>query len=165
MGQLTKKKSVQRMENIRKRKRITSKSLDEVLEIKITPDPPAQTFHKTVGKKSGLGIMAFWSVLFSGNEQLPKGKKMTNAEIERQVRMEFSHERTLMHNLETKRQTVNYYRHLYNSGRLTKPRGNCPEYISYRYNDKGERVDTRTGKRPLTQEQIDAIEKRFREGR
>ena len=106
--------------------------------------------------------MAFWATLFEGNELLPKSKKMTNAELERQVRAEFPHEKTLLENLDSGRQSVNYYRHLYNKGRMSKPKGTPPEYISFRYNSDGESVDTRTGKRVLDKESTNAYIEKYR---
>lgn len=143
--------------------KVNSENLEAFLEIQKTPDPPRKTWFKTEGKKSGLGIMAFWAALFRGNEMLSKSKKMTNAEIERQVRLEFPHEQTLMDNLDSGRQTVNYYRHLYNVGKLTKPKGEPPEHVSFRYNTDGIPVDTRTGKRPLSEEQWESLWSRYKD--
>jgi len=107
--------------------------------------------------------MTFWATLFEGNELLTRTKKMTNAEIERQVRLEFPHEPTLMENLDSGRQTVNYYRHLYNVGKLTKPRLTPPNHISFRYNETGQVVDTRTGKRVLTKEEHNELLERYQQ--
>ena len=96
--------------------------------------------------------MAFWKLLFEGNEKLPTNQKMTNAEIERQVRLEFPHESTLLENLDSGRQSVNYYRHLYNKGRMTN--GETPELLSFRYDERGNRVNTRTATRLLTEQEI-----------
>jgi hypothetical protein len=140
--------------------KVSSSNLDKILDIRNTPDPVRKTWYRTHGKKTGLGIMAFWATLFEGNELLSKSKKMTNAELERQVRAEFPHEKTLLENLDSGRQSVNYYRHLYNKGRMSKPKGTPPEYISFRYSSDGEVVDTRTGKRLLdTESKNDYVEK------
>tara|TARA_R110000824_G_scaffold180908_1_gene361526 strand:+ start:811 stop:1302 length:492 start_codon:yes stop_codon:yes gene_type:complete len=135
--------------------------LDKLLNIQKTPDPPRKTWYRTHGKVSGLGIMAFWATLFEGNELLPKSKKMTNAEIERQVRAEFPHEQTLLENLDSGRQSVNYYRHLYNKGRMSKSKGAPPQHISFRYNEEGLFVDTRAGKRMLDEVEIEEYAKRY----
>ena len=133
--------------------------LDKLLDIQKTVDPPRKTWYRTHGKISGMGIMAFWATLFEGNETLSKSKKMTNAEIERQIRLEFPHEETLMENLDSGRQSVNYYRHLYNRGRMNKDVP--PTQISYRYNEEGFIVDTRTGKRMLDEVEVVEYAKRY----
>ena len=147
----------------RKVDQVDPANLDQILKIENTPDPAKKSWHKTCGKKTKLGIMAFWATLFEGNELLPRNKKMTNAEIERQVRLEFPHEETLMENLDSGRQTVNYYRHLYNVGKLTKPRGTPPKHISFRYNEVGKIVDTRSGKRVLNSDEYDALLARYQD--
>tara|TARA_Y100000401_G_scaffold30623_1_gene22394 strand:+ start:31290 stop:31775 length:486 start_codon:yes stop_codon:yes gene_type:complete len=158
MPSLSKEKARQKSLSQRKADKVDPSNLEKILDIQKTEDPPRKAWHRTHGKKTGLGIMAFWKTLFEGNEILPKSKKMTNAEIERQVRLEFPHEKTLLENLDTGRQSVNYYRHLYNKGRMTK--GDTPEYISFRYDGDGKVVNTRTGNRLLSEEEIDAyIEK------
>tara|TARA_R100001163_G_C5068474_1_gene208860 strand:+ start:5768 stop:6253 length:486 start_codon:yes stop_codon:yes gene_type:complete len=158
MPSLSKEKARQKSLSQRKAEKVDPSNLEKILDIQKTKDPPRKAWHRTHGKKTGLGIMAFWKTLFEGNEILPKSKKMTNAEIERQVRLEFPHEKTLLENLDTGRQSVNYYRHLYNKGRMTK--GDAPEHISFRYDGDGKIVNTRTGNRLLSEEEIDAyIEK------
>lgn len=158
MSKATAKKRVKRK---RKAEKVNAGNLDQFLTIEQTPDPARRSFQKTSGKKTGLGIMTFWATLFECNERLPRTRKMTNAEIERQVRVEFSHEETLMENLESGRQTVNYYRNLYNKGKLTKPRLVAPSHISFRYNTDGKIVDTRTGKRILSEEERNEILGRY----
>ena len=124
----------------------------DLLSIRRTKDKARKSWYRTNGKKTKLGIMAFWSHIFEANERLDTEKKMTNAEIERQVRLEFAHEDTLMRNLDSGRQSVNYYRHLYNKGRMNK--GISPKYFSFRYDYDGRVVDTRTGNRLLTKLEI-----------
>ena len=148
MPSLSKEKAREKANASRKAEKVNPAKLDKILDIQNTEDPPRKSWHRTHGKKTGLGIMAFWKTLFEGNELLPVSKKMTNAEIERQVRLEFPHEKVLLENLDTGRQSVNYYRHLFNKGRMTK--GVTPESISFRYNDKGQIVSTRSGKNVLT---------------
>ena len=129
MPSLSKEKAREKANAIRKAKKINPAKLDKILDIQKTEDPPRKSWHRT---------------LFEGNELLPVSKKMTNAEIERQVRLEFPHEKVLLENLDTGRQSVNYYRHLFNKGRMTKKV--TPESISFRYNDKGQIVSTRSGR-------------------
>tara|TARA_R110002020_G_scaffold115383_1_gene265297 strand:+ start:5138 stop:5632 length:495 start_codon:yes stop_codon:yes gene_type:complete len=161
MSTMSKANAKKKAKRRKKTEQINPANLDQILKIENTPDPARKSWHKTCGKKTQLGIMAFWATLFEGNELLSRNKKMTNAEIERQVRLEFPHEETLMENLDSGRQTVNYYRHLYNVGKLTKPRGTPPKHISFRYSNVGKVVDTRSGKRLLTQEEIDELLERY----
>jgi len=144
-----------------KESKVNVAQLDKLLDIQKTPDPPRKAWYRTHGRRTGLGIMAFWATLFEGNELLPKSKKMTNAELERQVRSEFPHEQTLLENLDSGRQSVNYYRHLYNKGRMSKPKGTPPQHISFRYNEEGFVVDTRTGKRMLDEVEVEEYAKRY----
>ena len=127
----------------------SSDDLTSLLDIRKTADRPRKSWHRTCGLNTKLGIMAFWKLLFEGNEKLPANQKMTNAEIERQVRIEFSHESTLLENLDSGRQSVNYYRHLYNKGRMTN--GEAPELLSFRYDERGNKVQTRTASKLLTE--------------
>ena len=161
MPSLNKERAKTKVAAKKRSAKVSAANLDKLLDIKNTPDAPRKTWHRTHGKKTGLGIMAFWATLFEGNEILPKGKKMTNAEIERQVRLEFPHEKTLLENLDSGRQSVNYYRHLYNKGRMNRPKGTPPETLSYRYNDEGVLVDTRSGNRQLNDDDIAAIEEKY----
>jgi len=131
----------------------SSDNLASLLDIQKTADRPRKSWHRTRGVNTSLGIMAFWKLLFEGNEKLPVNQKMTNAEIERQVRIEFPHESTLLENLDSGRQSVNYYRHLYNKGRMTK--GATPDLLSFRYDDSGNKVHTRTVARVLTKRGIE----------
>jgi hypothetical protein len=137
-------------------------NIGDVLDIKSTPDKPRKTWHRTHGVKTGLGIMAFWALLFDANEIRLKSEKMTNAEIERLVREEFPHEETLLSNLDSGRQSVNYYRHLFNKGRMSQPKGSLPTNLSFRYDIGGNLVDTRSGKRVLKADEIVALENKYR---
>lgn len=124
----------------------------ELIAIKKTKDKPRKSWYRTKGKKTQMGIMAFWRYLFEANEILDTENKMTNAEIERQVRLEFPHEDRLIRNLDSGKQSVNYYRHLYNKGRMDN--GVCPKHISFRYDYDGRIVNTRTGIQLLTRADI-----------
>ena len=161
MPSLNKERAKTKAAAKKKSAKVSAANLDKLLDIQSTPDAPRKTWHRTHGKKTGLGIMAFWATLFEGNEILPKGKKMTNAEIERQVRLEFPHEKTLLENLDSGRQSVNYYRHLYNKGRMSKPKGSPPETLSFRYNEAGVKVDTRSGNKVLDAKAIKAVEAKY----
>lgn len=162
MPSLNKARAKTKLAAKKKSEKVNTSQLDKLLNIKNTPDAPRKTWHRTHGKKTGLGIMSFWATLFEGNELLPRAKKMTNAEIDRQVRLEFPHEQVLLDNLDSGRQSVNYYRHLYNKGRMSRPKGTAPEFLSFRYCDQGYRVDTRSGNRHLKEIDVDALEKKYR---
>jgi|TARA_R110000824_G_scaffold110495_5_gene258536 hypothetical protein len=167
MPSLSKVNAKEKATAIRKSEKVSSANLDKILDIQNTEDLPRKAWHRTHGKKTGLGIMAFWKTLFEGNEILPVSKKMTNAEIERQVRLEFPHEKVLMENLDTGRQSVNYYRHLYNKGRMTKgaipgDQGSGTHSLSFRYNSKGKQVSTRSGK-TLTAESKREYEQKYQQ--
>lgn len=162
MASLSKNRAKLKAQAKKKSEKVTAMNVAVLLEIKNTPDPPRKTWHRTHGKRTGLGIMAFWATIFEANEILPKMKKMTNAELERQVRKEFPHEATLLENLDSGRQSVNYYRHLFNKGRMSKPKGSIPEKISFRYNIDGVIVDTRSGRRILTEEEMANLIKKYR---
>ena len=132
-----------------------SREAAEVIErlgIQKTPDPQVQRSHTptTRGKETGMGICAFWSTLFLANEGLPKRRRMTDAEIKRQVLEEFPADSQPNRTKESLRKlaegevTVNYYRGLYNKGRLTN--GKVPEKSSKRYGDNGDEVRGKSGK-------------------
>ena len=105
-------------------KKRSAKSIVQRLGIRNTPDAKPKTVRqaRTVGLRSGLGITAFWATLFKANEDLTKKKKMTDEEIKRHVIAEFP-DRIAVRRLgavgEKGEVTVNYYRILYNRGRLT----------------------------------------------
>lgn len=107
---------------------------------------------RTKGKNFEGGIMLWWATLFQANEALPPRKKLTDESIKEAILNEFP---DLGYDAPTKlgksgengRETVNYYRYLYNAGRLTS--GKVPEIKSYRYNKEGKRVNGRTGTRLL----------------
>ena len=162
MASLSKDRAKLKAQAKKKSEKVTAQNIGNLLNIKNTPDPPRKTWHRTHGKRTGLGIMAFWATIFEANEILPKLKKMTNAELERQVRAEFPHEATLLENLDSGRQSVNYYRHLFNKGRMSKPKGSIPEEISFRYNTDGLIVDTRSGRWLLKLSETNELVKKYR---
>tara|TARA_Y100001934_G_scaffold13174_1_gene16096 strand:+ start:213 stop:785 length:573 start_codon:yes stop_codon:yes gene_type:complete len=139
--------------------KLSPTNIQGILNIKKTKDKPRKAWHRTCGKKTGVGIMTFWAFIFEGNETLPPEERMTNAEIERQVRAEFPHESTLIRNLDTGNQSVNYYRHLYNKGRMND--GIPPKKLSFRYNEDGDKVNTRTGRRKLSRNEIKEYKQKY----
>ena len=122
------------------------------LGVRRTPDPiPKRRYcARSEGIRTGLGICQFWATLFEANERLVQRKKMTDAEIKRQVAEEFPG-REAVRKLLDGVTTVNYYRRLYNKGRLTS--GRIPKLPSRRYGIDGVRVNGRSG-RTLTPEEL-----------
>lgn len=120
-----------------------------VIQVKKTPDARRSTNYvpRTQGQNTGMGICEFWVYLFELNEKLPKGRKMTDEEIKRQMWIEFP-ERKSVHRLgpvgSKGDATVNENRQLYNRGRFT--RGVPPTKKSRRYGIDGSQVNPRTGK-------------------
>ena len=122
-----------------------------------TPDKPS-AIAKTRGRVTNLGICRFLHNLFVLNETLPKENKMTNEELRRQLFREFpdylkeKHREYLVRQKASDRplpdpSAVNYYRYLYNIGRLC--RGEDTPYCSFRYDIDGEKVSTRSGDKRL----------------
>ena len=118
-----------------------------------TPDLPPQ-IQKTKGKVTDLGMMQFLFNLFLLNEKLPRHNKMTNEEIKRQLYREFpEYMATRKDILEEKTRkaggrrppdpnSINYYRYLFNIGKLVK--NSTPPLCSFRYNIEGEKVSSRS---------------------
>ena len=114
-----------------------------------------KSIHKSKGNTSGLGITAYFSMLFEINEICPKKRKLTDLEIAIKLAKEFPTRKTaqLVHFVgPNKKHTINSYRYRYNSGKFT--RGVLPKRRSFRYNDQGEVVDSKTGKHLLSEEEI-----------
>ncbi len=125
--------------------------LARILDIQKTPDPPrrrryAPRSSSTNPKLHGVGICQFWCQLFELNEQLPPNKKMTDAEIARQIQTHYP-ETTAAKCLSSGRRTVQHFRKLYNCGTL-RPGREPPLALSQRYNEYGRPLTTtrtRTG--------------------
>ena len=94
-----------------------------------------------------MGLYEYLSYLFAENEnirkQIEKGNKdlvtMTDAEIKRQVRIEFPNAKTFENS------TVNRFRRSYNEGTLLKHVGK-PKRKSQRYDASGKVVKGNTGR-------------------
>jgi hypothetical protein len=135
-------------------KRSAAKFVEDTLGLDPTPDRTTTREYQptTRGEVTNMGICAFWATLFLANEGLPRTKKMTDAEIKAKVLNEFPAEsqpdrtRGSLEKLELGIVTVNYYRGLYNKGRLT--RETAPDNPSKRYGDSGDIVNPKTG-RPI----------------
>ena len=122
---------------------------DSLITPKNTPDKPRRVVHRTIGRRTGLGVCSFMFNLMELNEMLPKNKKMTNEELKRQLFDEFpTHLSQLQRSFDQGNSSVNYYRTLYNEGRLIRSRE--PKNCAFRYNINGDKVDARSGKKLLS---------------
>lgn len=106
--------------------------------------------RKTVycGKRTKLGLFEFLANVFIANERAAREDKLTNEAIEKMVIDEYNGETTLVKGFRSKKNTINYYRDLFNRGRLTNDEP--PPVISYRYNADGHPVELRQGIRLLS---------------
>jgi hypothetical protein len=123
--------------------------------------PPKRTKHKSRGITTGLGICSYFATLFQANELAPKGRKMTDEQIAMKVEHEFPNRPgAFAYRGQTKKRTINEYRHRYNTGKFTG--GILPLLFSFRYNSSGEIVDGKTGKEVLPVIQIDGFKSAHR---
>lgn len=114
--------------------------------------------HKSKGCKSGVGICAFISFLFKGNELSPTHAKMTDNEIARRLEVEFPNRKSAFEfRGPNKKRTINEYRHRYNVGLFSG--GIIPSVLSFRYNSNGQKVLGRREEKVLTEEEIDNLYK------
>lgn len=100
---------------------------------------PNSASHPLSGVTTGLSVRKCWIALFEENERRFKEKDVTprtNAEIAKFMFYEFPKQMSTVY------KRVNAIRGHYNAGRLHKT-GVPPKILSYRYNQKGERIDTR----------------------
>lgn len=108
---------------------------------------------KSRGITTGLGFCAYISGLFKANEinyQCENTRYiLTDKQIAIKLIEEFPGRKMALAFLDpNNRNTINDYRNKYNLGKFS-PRKTPPEYHSFRYNEEGQRVDGRTGKKPL----------------
>lgn len=120
------------------------------------------------GRSLNIGICSFFALLFESNESSPKKYKLTNEQIEAEVRKEYPDRKGAFFDGKRAgrrdtwgRITVNTYRQKYNKGVFTQ--GIPPERFSFRYDKRGMRVDSRTGKRLLLPEEIESISLKHQE--
>ena len=114
-----------------------------------------QAAHKELGDTSGLGITAYFVMLFQSNELIAKKDKLTDIQIARRVAKEFPRRPTAQLEQFTgvdKKHTINSYRYRYNTGVFT--RGIPPVNRSYRYNAQGNIVNEKTGNHRLLPQEI-----------
>lgn len=125
------------------KKRRKRRSFEDCVDYTLISDPTGGISMRSKGRKTGLGVRVYIWNLFTLNER-DGTQKLTNAMISHNVREEFPDRHRLLAGMDSGRQSVNWWRHLYNKGVLLKPKGK-PSRISLRYNDRGKVVDTRTG--------------------
>ena len=135
-------------QNTERLARTAATKLAKKLGVRSTPDVKGRkSTPRTTGKRTGMGICAFWCALFEANEALPKARKMTDEEIKRQMIQEFPSQPAIQKLGPVGQRgtvTVNQYRIMYNTGKLSN--GVLPAKPSRRYTDKGELANPRTGK-------------------
>lgn len=118
------------------------------LKIRKTPMIRRSLKRVKVGKNFKLGFTNFISKLFQINEVNPRSKKMTDAEIARQIRAEYSHDPKILARFDPNRDDlsliVSTYRSEFNRGRLVQssppPK---PEMVSFQYDENGDAVNPR----------------------
>jgi hypothetical protein len=107
-----------------------------------------RTKHKSKGITTGLGICSYFAAIFRANEGCVTKRKKTDEQIAIMIEREFPHKLgAFAFRGETKKRTINEYRHRYNTGKFTG--GIVPSIYSFRYNKTGDRVDGRTGTKVL----------------
>lgn len=128
---------------------------EAILRVPNKPDPVRRK-KRIKGKHTNKGLCEFLFEMFELNEKIPKNIKRTNAGLVDVIIKEFPSEYDLHVRLRKWEKTsINYYRQKYNTGALVP--GRPVLYISFRYNEHGERVDYFTGKKLLTP----TMQKRF----
>ena len=133
---------------------------EALLRIPNKPDPVRRK-KRVVGKHTRKGLCQFLFELFELNEKLPKNAKRTNAALVDVVIKEFPAEYDLHVRLRRWEKTsINYYRQKYNTGALVP--GRAVQYISFRYNEHGDRVDYATGKKLMPQVMQTKLLQRYR---
>lgn len=117
------------------------------------------TIDKSKGTSLGMGVCAYFALLFESNEKLPPKKKMTDEVIAKKMRAEFPDRKSSFFSGKPWKSgfqdTVNQWRQKYNRGNLT--RDLIPTICSFRYDEQGQIVDFRSGKYPLLPEEVDLI--------
>lgn len=125
-----------------------------------TPDRKIIRGGRTKGERTGMSVMESWYNLFELNELQPKARKLTNAELCRQMAAEYP-SRPAIQKLLDKESKANFFRYLFNTGQLLSYRPGCPEKISFRYDVDGNRVTTTSG-RIMSADEIRAYIEKYR---
>lgn len=125
----------------------------ESIKVEKTEDKPKSQYYKRTGKVYGLGVIQFQSHLFEINEQLPTLKKMTDAEIQRQILVEFGHYPDTKRYYSKTRRAIVEARQRYNRGRMVPSVDKGPpDHLSFRYNSRGEKIHRN---RVMTPDQVE----------
>lgn len=127
-----------------------AKKLDaNSLNVKKTPMINRKKIGKKIGKKWGLGITHFTAFLFKTNEVRARSQKMTDAEIARQIAVEYAHVDGMAEKYDPRRNPelqnlISKLRSEYNRGRLVTA-DPPPErkFISFSYDENGDPVNLR----------------------
>lgn len=109
----------------------------ETLDIQKTKDKKVLGARHR-GKKFGLSVTDFICRLFEINENLPRLKKMTDAEIRRQIIVEYAHYPKTVDYYKSSSVSISDARQQYNRG--TWKRKMPPKYLSYRYDNDGHKT-------------------------
>lgn len=125
------------------------KKLDaSTIKVQQTPMLIRKDTHKKIGKQYQMSLTGFIAKLFRINEQLPRDKKMSDAEIARQIRVEYSHDDKTKERFSEANphlsKVIAKLRSEYNRGKLT-PSIEPPtlKYVSFSYDLDGDPVNTR----------------------
>lgn len=132
---------------------------EAMLTVPNKPDPKKRR-SRHHGRFTRKNLTEFLFDLFEANEMLPAAQRRTNAALVDIICQEFPKNYSLHVRLRKgEKLGVNYYRQRYNSGRLVT--GRPVKIVSYRYNERGDRVDYSTGKKRLTHLQVKEIHQKY----
>lgn len=129
-------------------------TLDKLLDaIPNRPDSQIWKKRQYCAKRTRKGLFHFIYDLFMWNEVVTRDRRRTDQSIKEVILAEFpaSKHPILRKNLDSDDKGINYYRQLFNTGKLS--RGAPPPYVSFRYNITGNRIDTRSGKEMSSKQQ------------
>lgn len=103
------------------------------------------------GRHTKHSVGKFLQLTFEENEHRKPEQKWTNTEIKQSMLKEFADAPdTIRFLTKSQKDPINYYRHRYNSGRLSKKL--APTILSVRYDSEGNAVHARYVERRLTKE-------------
>lgn len=111
----------------------------DTIKVEKTSDTKRE-YHSRAGKEYGLGVNQFIYTLFCLNEDLPRVKKMTDAEIRRQIATEYARYKDTREFYGKKHDAIVDARQRFNRGQLGPDKGHPPRRCSFRYNERGEAI-------------------------
>lgn len=114
----------------------------KTITLEVPDDAAFQVDDPNVGRLSNLRISEFIYTLLSRNET--QEPHLTDVELLNVIRLEFSHNPTLLNSLNSGNQRISTYRCRYNQGTLVK--GWKPCYLSVPYSDDGRAIVARSGR-------------------